>query len=166
MIRSIFAILFLAVPLHAQQVGTIEVNYASMLITKARVGLWYAARNDNPGSVTWSDGSVSVFRHVQIPDTPVRGILIRAVDKCVARGKSDDGCVLTLNLPREPVRLVNGRITAVQITATGTLTKQDGTVRGTVYRVVGVFPASATTRINRRTRIADAVVFTGIVTKR
>jgi len=154
-----FACVFLiaaALPAGAQNV---TIQCPSMPILKQRVGLWEAQRTIAVAVVTLP-GETLTFHDFTIEATLVRGIRPRVVDACESTGKSADGSVMTLQLPREPVKRVLGVLTALEMSAPGTLTRPDGNV----YVVVVVYPDCPTSRKGRGQRLATSIVATGIVT--
>jgi hypothetical protein len=154
-LASVFLIVA-ALPAGAQNV---EVRCPAMPILKQNLGLWEAQRTIAVAVVTLP-GETLTFHDFTIEATLVRGIRHRTVDACESTGKSEDGSVMTLQLPREPVKLVRGVPTALAMTAPGTLTRPDGKV----YAVVVVYPDCRTSRLGRGQRLAAAIVATGIVT--
>jgi hypothetical protein len=145
-----------ALPAGAQNV---TIQCPAMPIAKLSVGLWEAERTVAVAVVSLP-GETLTFHDFTIEATLVRGILRRAVDECESTGKSEDGSVLTLQLPREPVKLVRGVPTALEMTAPGTLTRPDGKV----FKVVVVYPDCPTSRLGRGKRLAAPIVATGCVT--
>src|ERR1700722_8934538 len=115
----------------------IEIRCPAMPVLKHQVGLWQAQRAISVAVVTLP-GEVLTFKTFTIEATFVRGILCRAVDGCVATGLSEDGSVMTLQLPCEPVKLVCG--------------------------VVVVSPDCPTSRVGPGQRLAAPVVAVGTVT--
>ncbi len=158
MIRLFASILVLVagLPAWAQNV---TIQCPAMTILKQRVGLWEAQRTIAVAVVTLP-GETLTFKDFTIEATMVRGVLNRAVDACESTGKSEDGSVMTLQLPREPVKLVRGVPTALAMTAPGTLTRPDGKV----FAVVVVYPDCPTVRIGYGERLATSIVATGCVT--
>lgn len=153
-LASVF-IFVAALPACAQNV---TIQCPAMPIVKQRVGLWEAQRTIAVAVVTLP-GETLTFHDFTIEATLVQGILHRAVDACESIGKSEDGSVMTLQLPCEPIKLVRGVPTALAMTATGTLTRPDGKI----YSVVVVYPDCPTSRLGRGHRLAAAIVATGSV---
>lgn len=144
-----------AMPSRAQ---SIIIKCAPMPIIKLKPGLWQAQRSYESATVTLPGGEVLTFKDFEIPPTLVRGIVARAVDPCVASGTADDGSVMTLQLPREPVILG----VAQKMVAVGSLTRPSGAT----YSVTVTYPSCVSRPVLGslgRKRIADAVTATGSI---
>jgi hypothetical protein len=157
--KRFLAVVFLIVTALPASAQNVEIQCPAMPILKMSVGMWEAQRTIAVAVVTLP-GETLTFHDFTIEATLVRGIVNRAVDACESTGKSDDGSVLTLQLPREPVKRVHGVLTALAMTAPGTLTRPDGKV----YAVVVVYPDCPTSRTGRGQRLAAPIVATGFVT--
>jgi hypothetical protein len=153
------AVVFLFVAALPAGAQNITIQCPAMPIQRLGVGLWEAERTIAVAVVTLP-GETLTFKDFTIEATLVRGVLHRAVDACESTGKSEDGSVMTLQLPREPVKMVRGVPTALAMTAPGTLTRPDGKV----YQVVVVYPDCPTIRTGFGKRLATAIVATGVVT--
>lgn len=151
------------------QTATVSVYAPPMPIYKHGIGLWQAQRETCVVTVTYSDGKrLSAVAPVGapvndaiIPATWVRGVLHKAVDPCVCAGTLDNGDIIVINLPREPVvfsRLERVRlrvrvvVVALPIDCPTALTRSNGEVyTGTVH-----FNATEAHAVGRGARLADA----------
>lgn len=139
---------------------TVEVHCPAMPVLKIRPGLWQAQKEVSHAIVRLPSGEVINFQEFDIPKTYVRGIFNRAVDPCTSTGRSSDGSILSVRLPREPIRgLLHPYAVAIQ--ATGTLRRPSGEV----WLVNIIYPDCPTRGTGPRSRIAAAVVAYGTISK-
>lgn len=142
-------VLFFAADLCYSQ--SVCVDYPPMRIRRLRVGLWMCDKIPSTTTIL-VDGKTLHFKGF-IPETPVRGILRRAVDPCTMISVSDAMDSFILELPRESVVLSRSGVVAVAIQATGTLALRDGRM----FEVSVSIPECRTRYIDRQTREAEAV---------
>ncbi len=139
------------------QDGSIVIKCPPMPVLKIRVGLWQCQKEVSDCKVTFKSGEVLDFPAFDIPPTYVRGTLRKAVDPCISSGMSADGSILTLNLPREPVK----GFVALQMTATGWLTRPSGKK----YAATAVYPNCVSVPVSLREMRANAVQANGTLTE-
>ncbi len=176
MLLAVSLALLLAGEAIAQQ-ATVTIDFWAMPIYKDGVGRWHTANEPADLSIEWPGGKMDAGRAKrkatggtgEIPETPVRGVVFRAVDACELHGTFSDGSTLTMKLPREAVRFshlerqglrIKAVMVAVAIDCPTTITRGREVWAGII-----TIPSCEAHSVNGRMRVADAVQCKGPLTK-